>query len=157
MFEFELISVAAGAGALATVLVIWNILLEWRLRRLARGADGKNLESHIATIAREYEAFGAFKKAMEAHVASLDARIKSSTRGIGVVRFNPFAGSGLSKPSFAAAFIAENGDGLVISTLHARESVSIFSKHITNFTSEQELSEEEAQALEKARKSLHTQ
>lgn len=153
----DVLQIALGAGALAGALLIWNILLEWRLRRLARGADGKSLESHIAAITREYEEFGAFKKAMGAHVASLDTRIKSSTRGIGVVRFNPFAGSGLSKPSFAAAFIAENGDGLVISTLHARESVSIFSKHIENFTSEQELSEEEAQALEKARKSLHTQ
>lgn len=150
------LQLAVGAGAVIALLLIWNVLLEWRLRRLTHGSNGKSLEAHIASIARDYTEFKEFRKALEQHVATIDTRLKDSIRGTGIVRFNPFAGSGTSKPSFAAAFVSENGNGLVISTLHARDSVSIFSKTITNFKSEHELTEEESGALEKAQKSLHT-
>ena len=147
---------AIASGALIGVLLIWNVVLEWRLRRLTKGADGKNLEAHIASIARNYQDLEDFKKTIHARIAEIDTRVKGSVRGIGMVRFNPFAGSGSSKPSFAAAFVSENGDGLLISTLHARESVSIFTKNISGFACEHELTEEEKTALEKAKNSLHT-
>lgn len=154
MSEFLYISIAAAG--IVGVLLLWNILLEVRLRRLTRGSDGKNLENHLATIARDYQDLEKFKANVHTELARLDARLKTSVRGVGIVRFNPFAGSGDSKPSLAAAFIAENGTGIVISTLHARGSVSIFSKNIVDFKAEQTLTEEENAALEKARKSLHT-
>ncbi len=146
------IAVAVAIG----VLLIWNIMLEFRLRRLTRGSDGKNLERHLGTIARDYQDLEQFKSSVHAELTQLDARVKTSVRGVGIVRFNPFAGNGDSKPSFAAAFVAEDGTGIVISTLHARSSVSIFSKNIVDFKAEQMLTEEESAALEKARKSLHT-
>ncbi len=152
LFEFLI-----GAGVALFVLLIWNISLEFRLRQLTRGSDGKNLESHIASIARDYQDLEGFKSALHTRLENIDTRIKGSLSGIGVVRFHPFAGSGDSKPSFAVAFLSEAGDGLIISTLHARNSVSIFSKDIVDFKSEKELSEEEAGALEKARNSLHTE
>jgi len=147
---------AIAAGAILGILLLWNILLEWRLRRLTKGHSGESLESHLATIARDYQDLEAFKAMMQKEITSLDTRLKTSVRGTGIVRFNPFAGSGDSKPSFALALISEKGDGLIVSTLHARNTVSIFSKNVAGFKTEQELSDEEAQALEKARKSLHT-
>jgi len=151
-----LFQLTIGAGAIVSLLLIWNILLEWRLRRITRGADGKNIEAHLASIARDYQNLEDFKKTIHSNIREIDTRLKGSIRGIGVVRFNPFAGSGSSKPSFAAAFISEDGDGLIISTLHARNSVSIFSKNIAGFKSDKELTEEERGALEKAKDSLHT-
>lgn len=146
-----------SAGVALALLLLWNISLEFRLRRLTRGSDGKNLESHIASIARDYQDLEEFKNELHKRLKNIDVRIKGSVSGIGVVRFHPFAGSADSKPSFAVAFLSEAGDGLIISTLHARNSVSIFSKDIVDFKSEKELSEEEAGALEKARNSLHTE
>lgn len=145
-----------GLIGASSVLLLWNIILEWRFRRLTKGASGRSLEQHVARIAKDYQDFIAFKKIIEGRANDLDTRLKGSMRGIGMVRFNPFAGSGLSKPSFAATFISENGDGLVISSLHARESLSIFTKTIKGFKSQQELTEEEMASLEKARVSLHT-
>ncbi len=138
------------------LLLIWNGLLEWRLRRATRGSKGENLEQHIARIARDYEEFVAFRDATRGTLATLDTRMRGSISGVGLVKFNPFAGHGASKPSFAAAFVSEDGSGVIISTLHARESVSIFSKTLVDFASEYELTEEEAEALDKARESLHT-
>lgn len=145
-----------GSGVLFSLFLVWNVLLELRLRRLTRGADGKSLEGHLATITRDYQDLEEFKSALHSRLETMDARLKGSVSGVGVVRFHPFAGSGDSKPSFAVAFVSEKGDGLIISTLHARNSVSIFSKDIAAFKSEKELTEEEAGALEKARNSLHT-
>lgn len=137
-------------------IVVWNIILTWRLRRLTKGTNGANLEQHLAHIARDYQDLETFKQTVLSRIENIDTRVQGSIRGIGVVRFNPFAGSGMSKPSFAAAFLNENGTGLVISTLHARNSLSIFTKSISNFKSENELTEEESGALEKAKSSLHT-
>lgn len=138
------------------ILLVWNIILEIRLRRITRGADGKNIEAHLATIARDYQDLEGFKKTILTKLQTLDVRVQNSIRGTGIVRFNPFAGSGDSKPSFAAAFITEEGNGLILSTLHARNNANIYCKNITAFKSEQELTEEESQALEKAKNSLHT-
>lgn len=137
-------------------LFIWNGVLEFRLRRITKGADGKNIENHLAAIARDYKDLDDFKQSVNENITKLDARLKGSVRGTGTIRFNPFAGSGDSKPSFATALVNEQGNGFILSTLHARNSVSIYCKDIVNFKSEKELTEEEAAALEKAKNSLHT-
>lgn len=139
------------------LLLVWNIVLEVRLRRFTRGADGKSVEKHLSTIARDYQDLENFKKTVKENLTTLDGRLQKSIRGTGIVRFNPFAGSSDSKPSFATAFITEEGDGLILSTLHARNSVSIYCKNVISFKSEQELTEEESGALEKAKNSLHTE
>ena len=148
--------VVAILAVAVAVLVLWVALLEWRLRRLTRGSNGKNLEAHIASVVREYERLAHFEREVQDRLTHLDRRLTHSICGVGVVRFNPFAGSGSSKPSFAIALLSERGDGIVISTLHARDSVSIFTKHVTQFAGERELTAEETEALEKARNSLHT-
>ncbi|PCI29713.1 hypothetical protein COB52_02265 [Candidatus Kaiserbacteria bacterium] len=151
LFQLTVVS-----GGVLAILLLWNIVLEWRLRRLMRGSNGKNMEGFMASIARDYQDLNDFKQSIKGEIHNLDKRIAKSTSSIGLVRFNPFAGSGTSKPSFAVAFLSEDGNGVVISTLHAHNSVSIFSKDIVNFKSEKELSQEETQALEKASNSLHT-
>jgi len=156
IIEPYLIYITLTALTFCVLLLVWNIVLEMRLRRLTRGHDGESLEAHLANIARDYQDLEAFKKEIQENISGLDTRIKGSVRGIGMVRFNPFSGSGDSKPSFAAAFLSEAGSGLLISTLSTRGSLSIFSKNVVDFKSKQELTQEEAEALEKARNSLHT-
>ena len=53
--------------------------------------------------------------------------------------------------SFAIAITDENQDGIVLSSLYARERMSMFAKTVKNGKPEQELSDEEARALEMAR------
>lgn len=140
-------------GALV-VLLVWVLLLEVRLHRLVRGSSGASLEAHIARIGKENVALKETLARAHATLTEHDKRITGSVRGVGLEKFNPFAGNGTSKPSFALAIVSEKGDGVVLSTLHTRDTVSIFTKTITDFRSEKELSAEEAVALEKARKTL---
>jgi len=149
--QIPIIALATGV-----ISVLWLIYLEWRLARMFRGVGKRNVEQHLATIAREYQNLTTYKKEMHTTIRNLDDRVAHCIQGVGTIRFHPFAGSGLTKPSFATACISESGDGFIISTLHAHGTVSIFCKMIHNFTSEKELTQEETEALEKARKALHT-
>ena len=87
-------------------------------------------------------------------MADFNNRISRAVQGVGLVKFNPFAGSGDSKPSIALALLNEEGNGIIISTLHARGGITLFSKQVANFKPETEMTTEEAQALDKARNSL---
>ncbi len=93
-----------------------------------------------------------FKKELETYLTTVESRLKKSVQGIHTVRFNPFKGSTGSggNQSFATAFLNELGDGVVVSSLYAREHVSIFAKPIVRGKSEFELSEEEAEAVKVA-------
>jgi hypothetical protein len=48
----------------------------------------------------------------------------------------------------------EKGDGAILSTLHSRDRVNVYSKEIQGFKSPVMLTEEEVQALTKAQNSL---
>ena len=90
-----------------------------------------------------------FRKAFEAELARHDRRIKKKLNGAKTLRFNPFAGTGSGgNQSFATALLDEDGSGVVLSTLYARDKVSIFAKPIENRKSEFELTDEEKEVLE---------
>ena len=55
--------------------------------------------------------------------------------------------------SFAVALLSENGDGAVLSSLYARDRMSVFAKPVKNFSSEFEMTEEEKEVLARARRS----
>ncbi len=148
----DILALASSCTVLA--LLVWVIILEIRLHRLTRGSKGASLESHIARIGKENSEIKDTLAAAHATLAQHDTRLAGSVRGVGLEKFNPFAGNGTSKPSFALALLNERGDGMVLSTLHTRDTVSIFTKTISAFSPEKELSTEEAAALEKAKKAL---
>ena len=72
------------------------------------------------------------------------ARRRSSA--IGLVRFNPFEDTG-GNQSFALALLDRNGDGFVVSSLHARAGTRVYAKAVAAGKSEAALSDEEAEAL----------
>ncbi len=78
--------------------------------------------------------------------------LSDAVRGISVVRFNALSGDTSGKQSFAAAILSERGDGVVFSSLHARENARMYAKPVNNFVSEFELTDEEKQAIVEARK-----
>ena len=67
------------------------------------------------------------------------------------MRFNPFKGTGGGgNQSFAIALTDEKGDGVILSSLHARDRISIFAKAVQSGKSELGLTDEETTALTKA-------
>ncbi|KKU79292.1 MAG: hypothetical protein UY04_C0012G0004 [Parcubacteria group bacterium GW2011_GWA2_47_7] len=135
-------------GIAIIVLVVWLILLELRIKKLLAGKDARSLEDTISKNQSQLGELFAFKTAVETEMSAMDARLKKKIHGIRMLRFNPFAGTGSGgNQSFATAFLDEEGNGAVLSSLYSREKVSIFAKPVINRTSEFELSEEEKEVL----------
>ncbi|TSC54953.1 MAG: hypothetical protein LiPW30_419 [Parcubacteria group bacterium LiPW_30] len=139
---------------LIVLMIIWLARTEWRLRRLMRGKSGNDLEGTIREIEKHINGLDSSRKDIENYLTNVEKRLKHGGRSVGVVRFNPFKDAGGSgNQSFAVALLNEEEDGVVFSSLYSRDRVSVFAKPIVAGKSENELTEEEKTAMEKARAS----
>jgi len=138
------------------ILLAWVVRLEFKMKRLFGGTGAHDLEKAIKVIHQEIANTNAFKKETISIIDDMEKRLKHSVCAVKTVRFNPFKGNGSGgNQSFATAFINEKGDGVVISSIYARDRMSVFSKSLTSFKSEFELSEEEKDVLKQAQTDLH--
>jgi hypothetical protein len=88
---------------------------------------------------------------MQEYLLTVEKRLKKSVQAVNTVRFNPFKGTGSgSNQSFSTAFLNEERNGVVISSLYSREHISVYSKPVVAGKSEYELSDEEKESLDKA-------
>ncbi|HEY5383000.1 MAG TPA: DUF4446 family protein [Candidatus Paceibacterota bacterium] len=144
----------AAVALLATFFaLIALMMLERRLSRLTLGRNG-SLEEALAVLSREMKDTREFRAEVERYLKLVEGRLRGSVSGVGLVRFNPFSTDGQGgNQSFAAAFIDEEGSGVVLSTLYARNHVGVYAKPLTNGASTYELSEEEKGAILQARQS----
>ena len=145
--------ILSGLAILVIYALIQDFFLFRRLRRLVRGGDGKSLESTIKKLGERVAALETHAVKAEAAFENVDARLGTAVRSVSVKRFDPFQNAG-GQQSFAAALLDEKGTGVVISGIHARDGVRVYAKHVAKFKSERELSEEERDAIEDAKKNL---
>lgn len=122
-----------------------------RVSKLLRGKKATTLEDSIHAIVDELENIHQKIRLHDDKLKQHDMRISNSIKTVPTVRFNPFADSG-GNQSFASAFISEQGNGVVVSSLYSREKTSVFAKPIQNFESQYELTKEEKIVLEEAKK-----
>ncbi|OHA89123.1 MAG: hypothetical protein A2653_02825 [Candidatus Zambryskibacteria bacterium RIFCSPHIGHO2_01_FULL_43_25] len=141
--------------AIIILLVIWLIVLEIRLNRLLLGKDARSLENTITWVRDTLSEMLKFRDESVGYWRNVEARLKRSVQSIETVRFNPFKGTGDGgNQSFSTAFLNEKGDGVVISSLHSRDRVSVFSKPVKKFGSEFEMTQEEKGVIEQAKESV---
>lgn len=137
------------AGVLILLMLVWIFSTEKRLKRFFLGKKAKDLEDTIIALEANIEKLNEAREAIEQELKVVNGKLKKSIRGLEVIRFNPFKDQG-SNQSFAIGLLNEEKNGVVISSLYSRERMSIFAKPIKNGHSDYELTEEEAEALEKA-------
>jgi len=90
-----------------------------------------------------------FEKISE-EIENLKEESKFSVQKIGVVRFNPFSEVG-GDQSFSIALLDGSNSGVVVTSLYSREGNRVYGKPIKEGSSEYSLSEEEKEAIEKAK------
>ncbi len=132
------------------LLLVWIFVIERRLKKLFAGEKAKSLEGLMTDISGKMAQVKETQIEINKHLVLVDKRLDKSIRNVQTVRFNPFMDAG-SNQSFAMAFLNDESDGVVISSLYARDRMSIFAKPITNGKSEFELSTEEKEVLAKAK------
>jgi hypothetical protein len=151
--SFDITTVIIALLALAILVLAWMVWsLNQKLQKFLIGSETENLPDSLSTIDSSIRGLESFKKELETYLQTVESRLKKSVQAVHTVRFNPFKGTTGSggNQSFATAFVNEHGDGVVISSLYARDHVSVFAKPVTKGVSEYELSEEENQAVKEA-------
>jgi len=144
----------AIAGAICGILILWNIRLEMKMKRMLRGKNAKTLEDTIVSLDQDIKKLKDYANKNELRMSKVDHKLAETISNFAVLRYNPFKGTGSGgNQSFVAAFLNDKKDGLVISSLYSRDRVSVFSKAIKNGGSDFELSAEEKEAIGLAIKS----
>jgi hypothetical protein len=157
----RLVTPSLGAIVIALVFAVVVLLvmvvvlarrtarLDRRIASLTKGGDGTTLEStlhanleKVATLARGVDE-------LASRSAMLERVQRRAIQRVGLVRFNPFEDTG-GNQSFALALLDQHGDGVVVSSLHARALTRVYGKAIANGKAEAALSDEEAEALRQA-------
>ena len=125
---------------LLTVLLVVGVVV-----LLRRSADTR----------RRLTALEQHRPAGDADLAALRADLGQALRHVAVVRYDAFGDMG-GRLSFSAAVVDDHGDGLVISSIHARGESRTYAKGVVGGTSDATLTPEEQQALAAARTGKET-
>jgi hypothetical protein len=133
------------ALVLATPLALAAIVLSVFLVLLRRSA----------ALRRRVAALENHRPAGDADLAALRSALGQALRHVAVVRYDAFGDMG-GRLSFSAAVIDDNGDGLVISSIHARGESRTYAKGVVGGASDATLTPEEQQALAAARTGKET-
>jgi len=138
-------------ASVVIIILLWILMIEYRLKKIFAGTKARNLEEMIVIVGEKINKLEETQKKIDTHLKETDYRLNKSIRNIETIRFNPFVDAG-GNQSFAIAFMNDEGNGVVMSSLYARDRMSIFAKPIINGKSDFELSSEEKEVLEKATK-----
>jgi hypothetical protein len=143
---------AAVLIALAGLIFIFLRLQKmWKRYQLFfRDSKIKDLEG---VIAAEIEKLAETEKTVERIIEKLKSVDRMANYGIqkvGVVRFNPFQDTG-GDQSFSVAMLDAHDNGIVISSLFGRDSLRVYAKPIEKSNSSYPLTEEEKEAIKKAK------
>lgn len=149
----NIIYIILALSLICLILLIWVIRLEIKNRRLLRGKNAKDLEDSFMSMQNDIDHLHEFKSEIEKYLMNIEKRLSTSVRGLQNVSFSAFQGLESGGKSFATALLNEKGDGIILSSLQARERVSIFAKQIKGYKADVELTEEEKLALTKAKES----
>ncbi len=133
--------IAAAVALLALLLaaVAWRRLrvLDRQVRRLVAAGAPTTPEADRLT-------------AVEEETVRLRAELSQALRHVAVVRYDAFGDMG-GRLSFSAALLDDAGDGMVVSSIHARGESRTYAKGIVDGGSDVVLTPEERQALDAAR------
>ena len=154
-FNADILSIGLVAtSAVIFILLILIIRLQSRIKRLLK-ADARSIEESINLVIKHVDELESFKKESQEYLKLVEKRLRNGIQGVDTLRFNPFKGTGAGgNQSFSTAFINEQGDGVVFSSLYSSDRMSVFAKPLQKFKSTFELTEEEAKSIAMAHDKL---
>ena len=123
--------------------------LESQLAALTRGDDGENLADILEAHLDKVYAVARRQDELDGRAVALEVRARHTLQGLSLVRFNNFDDTG-GNQSFALAVSDPEANGVVISSLHARNQTRVYAKAVARGVAEGALSAEESDALREA-------
>ncbi len=150
LVEYVLHYPALPLSAALIIVLFYVVYLHYRISVFTRGENAKSLESVIRTYLDRVDDLKKHDELIAEHALKLDKRLSQSIRNVSTMRFKAFDQNG-SNQSFAVALVNELGNGLILSSLHHRDRVSVFAKPVSGYTSTHDLTEEEQAVLEESK------
>jgi hypothetical protein len=132
------------------LVLLYVVYLHRKLAHFMRGENGKSLESTVRTYLDHVDNLKKHDELIAEHALKLDKRLSQAVRNVSTMRFKAFD-QNASNQSFAIALVNELGDGVILSSLHHRDRVSVFAKPVSKYESTHDLTEEELGVLEEAK------
>lgn len=153
--------VALAAGGVAVLSLLLCAFLALRLRRIrgdqrfVLGERREDLVEHAADLARRvegmHEALEAEVGALRRRLADAEQRLDGSVSKTAVLRYDAFS-EGTGRQSSTVALLDDHDTGVVISAILQREQARVYAKPVVEGRSPLDLSPEELEAMEQARR-----
>jgi hypothetical protein len=146
-------AMAGAALAVAVLALAGVILLLVRQERLLgqyryfmTGATGASLETVLRDHVAQEGQTADQVRAVDKLARRLEGEGVFHLQRLAVVRFNPFRDTG-GDQSFAIALADGQGNGVILSSLHARDMTRVYAKPLEKWQSAYTLTDEEKQAI----------
>ena len=114
-----------------------------------KGKDGRSMEVALVQRFKQLDAVTRVSKKNEDDIRNIKRDILSNYQKFGIVKYDAFNEMG-GKLSFALTLLDAKDNGWVMNAMHSREGCYTYIKEIVKGKSYIELSEEEAESLERA-------
>ena len=114
-----------------------------------KGKDGRTLEDSIFERFDELEDIAEIAIKNRQDIKKINEDMLSNFQKVGILKYNAFQEMG-GKLSFALTLLDGNNTGYIINSMHSREGCYNYIKEIVKGESYVELSEEEAESLDRA-------
>lgn len=141
----SLVLALLGLGGMVFLLARQQRLLG-QYQHLMAGTSGGNLEKALSDHVARVRETAVQVEAVDRLARQLEKAAYFSLQHVGVVRFNPFHDTG-GDQSFAISLVDGHGNGVVLSSLHARDVTRVYAKPLQQWESVYSLTDEERQAI----------
>lgn len=134
------------------VLTFLTLKVYKLLLKLTKGVSEKDLKEILEEILDDLKKGKSFTKELEEKLNDLKTEEVTHIQKVGLVRYNPFSDTG-GNQSFVLSILDGQDNGLVITSLHSRDSTRVFAKPVSKGKeSGFEFSKEEIQSILEAQK-----
>jgi hypothetical protein len=138
------IALLALAGAVFMLARQQKVLGQYQ--HLMTGTSGGNLEEILNEHIAQVRETAAQARVVDELAQLLESEAYYDLQHLSIVRFNPFHNTG-GDQSFAIALADGYGNGVVLSSLHARDVTRVYAKPLKQWEAIHRLTEEEEKAI----------
>ena len=146
-------------GALGVLMIIMYLLvinlyynlnyMKKRYKKMMTGVDGANLERMMIGCIDSIKAITNENEKLWAETKEIKDLLQRAVTRMAIVRFRAFEDMG-GDLSYAVAMLDSNNNGVIMSSIFAREDSRSYAKPIVNGQSTYALTKEEEEALQQA-------
>ncbi len=138
------------AMVLVAILAIWQTIQIQAIRKKVDAVpDDGNVVAVLRAMDDRSKSNAELIIALTSQVSEIDGKLPFAISYVGVVAYDAF-GNITGNQSRSIALLSQRGDGLVITLLKAREETVFYTKEINGGKGVEELSPEEAAAVNRA-------